>query len=824
MQKLISLDLETTGFDKEKDQIIEFGAIKFDLTSGETETLSFLINPEREIPEIVTHITNIKNEDVSAAPLFATKMAEISEFLQDCPIIGHNIQFDTNFLRAKGIPLNNPEYDTHDLANILMPELPSHSLEVISKILNLEHEQKHRALDDAIAAMELFKKLAVKFEELPEEILEKIKSLTTKSDWAIKDFIRDIKSNSSSNDEVTSTPKVANKKVSESSEHNIPSPELQEKATKILASPKTEIISTTIFETLPPFNSLTEALIPQTTPDQYLCIPQKLFQQLSDKIPTNTAQLDVAQNYISPKRLQEFENKDHFETHEIIGLIKVIMWMNRTSTGLLREVRLFQKENDILDEINANPLVVNSEEEPFIKASREKDATGGAICTHEYFLENHENIKDLILIDFNNFADNLIFNNSIYLNLNLLFRPLDRLEKHFPGNPLIESLKNKSTILFALIGILFEKYNDNNSFKATTQIDITHLYTSEWLNIGGSLSELLKTSKELIHLINDQTQIQVQQWKANLHKLFDIFKTPDLDHHFIQIEKNYDDSLVLRKIHINPGKLLQEKLQNLDTLKIIGYNIDLQDEGEFFKKHYQFPSDTKIEKLDTITNKFALTIFKDFPEFEAKANEILLKFIPEFLQNNPGRTAFVINSQKQLEYFTVNFGSIFKDTDINVVSTKLGSMGKVISQLRDKELPERQPSAPGGAASQKVGKTPSASLHEGTGLLLTSVSDWNKVHKDEVDELIDNVILLKLPFDPPSDPYLSALRKNYLDDFKDLQVPRTIIALKNIFQKLPHPERNKQAIILDSRIISKPYGKDMLKNLEIMAEVKITNF
>lgn len=791
MQKLISLDLETTGFDKEKDQIIEFGAIKFDLTSGETETLSFLINPEREIPEIVTHITNIKNEDVASAPLFATKMAEISEFLQDCPIIGHNIQFDTNFLRAKGITFTNPEYDTHDLANILMPELPSHSLEVISKILNLEHEQKHRALDDAIAAMELFKKLAVKFEELPQDLLEKIKSLTSKSNWDIKDFLKDVESKNTSTSPVSSTTQL------ETSEPTPATAETKEKATKILELAGTELISTTIFETLPPYNSLTEALISEATTNQYLCIPQKLFQQLSHKIPENTAQLDVAQNYISPKRLQEFENKDHFETHEIIGLIKVIMWMNRTSTGLLREVRLFQKENDILDEINANPLVVNSEEEPFIKASREKDSNEAAICTHEYFLENHETIKDLILIDFNNFADNLIFNNSIYLNLNLLFRPLDRLEKHFPGNALIESLKTKSTILFALIGILFEKYNDNNSFKATTQIDITHLYTSEWLNIGGSLSELLKTSKELIHLINDQTQIQVQQWKANLHKLFDIFKNPDLDHHFIQIEKNYDDSLVLRKIHINPGKLLQEKLQNVDTLKIVGYNIDLQDEGAFFKKHYQFTTDTKIEKLDTIPNKFALTIFKDFPEFEAKANEILLKFIPEFLKNNPGRTAFVINSQKQLEYFTVNFGSIFKDTEVNVVSTKIGSMGKVITQL---------------------------SSHEGTGLLLTSVSDWNKVHKDEVDELIDNVILLKLPFDPPSDPYLSALRKNYLDDFKDLQVPRTIIALKNIFQKLPHPERTKQAMILDSRIISKPYGKYMVKNLEEMAEIEIKNF
>ena len=75
----ISLDLETTGFDPIKDKIIEFGAIKFDLT-GKREELSFLINPGIPLPQIITHITGITNKDLTSAPQFEEKSEERREY------------------------------------------------------------------------------------------------------------------------------------------------------------------------------------------------------------------------------------------------------------------------------------------------------------------------------------------------------------------------------------------------------------------------------------------------------------------------------------------------------------------------------------------------------------------------------------------------------------------------------------------------------------------------------------------------------------------------------------------------------------------------
>src|SRR3989338_4695253 len=142
----ISLDLETTGFDPSTDKIIEFGAVKFNL-NGQKETLQFFVNPGFNIPQVITYITNIKDEDLKNAPPFEDKIEEIQNFIGDLPIIGHNIQFDLTFLEANDVNLNNPSFDTYELASIILPKMPSYSLEILTEILHLSHAEKHRALD-----------------------------------------------------------------------------------------------------------------------------------------------------------------------------------------------------------------------------------------------------------------------------------------------------------------------------------------------------------------------------------------------------------------------------------------------------------------------------------------------------------------------------------------------------------------------------------------------------------------------------------------------------------------------------------------------------
>jgi DNA polymerase-3 subunit alpha (Gram-positive type) len=85
---IICIDLETTGLDKYNDSIIEIAMIKFDeKTFKEIDRFTSLINPEREIPEIISNITNISNEDVIGAPLIDDLKNEISSFIGDSVIL-----------------------------------------------------------------------------------------------------------------------------------------------------------------------------------------------------------------------------------------------------------------------------------------------------------------------------------------------------------------------------------------------------------------------------------------------------------------------------------------------------------------------------------------------------------------------------------------------------------------------------------------------------------------------------------------------------------------------------------------------------------------
>ena len=102
---LIVFDLETTGLDLVRDRIIQISYIKV-LPGGKEQRENLLINPCKPIPQEVTELTGISNDDVKDAPSFKHVAQQLSEKMKDCDFAGYNSNhFDIpmlaeEFLRA----------------------------------------------------------------------------------------------------------------------------------------------------------------------------------------------------------------------------------------------------------------------------------------------------------------------------------------------------------------------------------------------------------------------------------------------------------------------------------------------------------------------------------------------------------------------------------------------------------------------------------------------------------------------------------------------------------------------------------------------------
>ena len=108
---MIALDLETTGLDKYADKIIEIGAVRFE-GNEILDTYQTFVNPEKPIPPTVSQLTHITNPMVSGAPRILDVLDEVSEFVGDDIIVGHNVQFDVGFMRRYKILMKNVTTDT----------------------------------------------------------------------------------------------------------------------------------------------------------------------------------------------------------------------------------------------------------------------------------------------------------------------------------------------------------------------------------------------------------------------------------------------------------------------------------------------------------------------------------------------------------------------------------------------------------------------------------------------------------------------------------------------------------------------------------------
>ena len=157
----VVFDLETTGFRAEWNEIIEIGAVK--IVNGKVvDKFSKLVKPYRKISEKITGITGITNEMVADAPDISDVISEFKEFIDGYDLVGHNVLFDMEFLDVNlariGKSISCKIYDTLKLSKVYFYGMKSYKLTELSRMLNIDHTNAHRALSDAETTAELYMK------------------------------------------------------------------------------------------------------------------------------------------------------------------------------------------------------------------------------------------------------------------------------------------------------------------------------------------------------------------------------------------------------------------------------------------------------------------------------------------------------------------------------------------------------------------------------------------------------------------------------------------------------------------------------------------
>lgn len=159
----VVIDLETTGFDYNWDDIIEMAAIRY-RNGVEVERYAQLIAVDYSLPSFITDLTGISNEMLSGCPHIEEAIQDFSQFIGDDILIGHNVSFDMRFLNNAyhnymNKPLDNAYIDTMRISRKLFPNWDHHRLCDLAEYYGLSHDHAHRSVVDCDVTNRCYRKM-----------------------------------------------------------------------------------------------------------------------------------------------------------------------------------------------------------------------------------------------------------------------------------------------------------------------------------------------------------------------------------------------------------------------------------------------------------------------------------------------------------------------------------------------------------------------------------------------------------------------------------------------------------------------------------------
>ncbi len=170
----VIFDLETTGLYANTDEIIEFGAVKYE--NGQVvDTMDLFVKTKEPIGANITNLTNITNQMVQQKGLEPEEaFPKIIDFIGNSVMVAHNgISFDFNFLNVKLIengfqPLTNVMVDSMVISRSINTDFNNNTLGHICRKYHIEYDDSvaHRANYDADVLYKAYKVMMGKLADM----------------------------------------------------------------------------------------------------------------------------------------------------------------------------------------------------------------------------------------------------------------------------------------------------------------------------------------------------------------------------------------------------------------------------------------------------------------------------------------------------------------------------------------------------------------------------------------------------------------------------------------------------------------------------------